>query len=126
MVFDYGPDPDSYAGDTYHPLRYFSVSIYRTYLFALSDTLKDAELKVDPDGYITVVILSRDKKPGRDPVLGGQFNWLEWGSPYPSVVLREMYAHPGYGQAWNKILKITILLFLPGNQRQNCKIYFFL
>lgn len=101
---DYGPEPETFLDDTFDQVRYFSVSIYKTYLFALSDTLKDAELKVDPDGYITVVVSSRDKKPAGDPVLGESFNWLEWGSPYPAVVIREMYAHPGYREAcyWRK------------------------
>ena len=100
----YEQDPVSFRGETFDQVRYWSVCIYKTYLAAVSNCIRDVEFKIDPDGFVTVAVSSREHKPAQDPLLGPDYNWIEWDSLIPYLGIREIYPHPGFDQGcfWYK------------------------
>ncbi len=115
---DYTADPRYAVENDFHQVRYWSLCIYQYYQFAVSNCLQDRQVKLDPDGYATVVVSAREDRPQKDPVLGAEYNWLEWDSPVPNLILREIYVHPGYVDSsyWYK----TACEADPSYRNRNC------
>ncbi len=114
----YEQDIHSYIGEEFHQVRYWSVCLYKPYLAAVSNCIRDIQLKVDPDGFVTVAVSSQEDRPLLDPVLGEEYNWLEWDTLIPTLAIREIYPHPGFEQGcfWYK----TACESDPSYENRNC------
>jgi hypothetical protein len=100
----YSMDRTSYRGQSFDEVRYWSICMYRSYLFAAAQCVRDYQIKVDEDGYATIVVSSAKNKPQSDPQAGPDFNWIVWDSPISVIGIRQIYTHPGYvnGSYWYK------------------------
>lgn len=79
-------------------LRYLSVCLNNTLSVYASKCLVDSDLKVDSDGYVTVVISGGSSAPigpGGVPAA----NWMKYSSPNQLVLVRYMLASGGFAQS---------------------------
>ncbi len=77
-------------------VRYWSFNLGNaaTYNF---NALKDEDAKVDQDGYVNIVLASKDTEiEARTEELG--YNFLEWNMPWPKglILFRHMLANPNF------------------------------
>jgi hypothetical protein len=79
-------------------LRYLSVCLNNTLTVYASACLRDSQLKVDSDGYVTVVLSGGNSAPigpGGKPAA----NWMKYSSPNQLVLTRYMLASGGFVQS---------------------------
>jgi hypothetical protein len=88
-------------------VRYWSVCMYQPFngLMYAWACAKHNELKIDDDGFVTIIFSSPEHKPQNlcDPVkgmtIGCKYNWMQYGSRVPLIWIRQLVPSDNYQES---------------------------